>query len=212
MFARPCWEPADEKALYCFIDAYPWALLVSNGENGPYATNLPFLLDRSRGEHGTLVCHVAKANDHACVLQQARTPTLAVFEGPSSYVAGSWYPNRDMPPTYYYTAVHCYGSIRVQTEDALERWLEILVNRMESGFPNAWKMTDIVHEDITRRLPLIVGFELEVERIEGKFKLGQDEPKEYAMSICPHIAKRNDPEQQKLAEMIRRYNEERPDP
>jgi transcriptional regulator len=62
-----------------------WALLVNNGENGPYATNLPLLLDRSRGEHGTLVGHIARGNEHARVLPHATLPTPVVFEGPYSY-------------------------------------------------------------------------------------------------------------------------------
>src|SRR5207247_807509 len=116
MFVRPSWAPRSKEEVYDLIDENPWALLVNNGEDGPYATNLPLLLDRSRGEHGVLVGHVARANEHAQVLQAAKSPTLAVFEGPYSYVTPSWYPNRDMPSTYYYTAVHCYGRLRLQTD------------------------------------------------------------------------------------------------
>lgn len=211
MFVRPCWKLRSEEELYRLIDANPWALLVNNGDDGPYATNLPLLLDRSRGAYGVLVGHLARANEHACVLQNTHSPTLAVFEGPASYVTASWYPQRDMPSTYYYTAVHCYGRMRFQTESALEHWLEILTNRMEAGFPNAWKMTDIGHADIMRRLPLILGFEMEIQRIEGKFKLGQDEPKKDAMAACEHIANSAQPACQELAEMIRRYNQDRRD-
>lgn len=211
MFVRSSWKPRTEQEVYGLIDANPWALLVNNDDNGPYATNLPLLLDRSRGNNGVLVGHLARGNEHARVLQSTQTPTLAIFEGPSSYVTASWYPKRDMPSTYYYTAVHCYGSISFQSEPQLEHWLEILTNRMEAGFPNAWKMTDINHADITRRLPLILGFEIEIQKIEGKFKLGQDEPKKDAMAVCEHIASSARPACRELAEMIRRYNQDRPD-
>ncbi|HEV2306872.1 MAG TPA: FMN-binding negative transcriptional regulator [Candidatus Acidoferrales bacterium] len=211
MFVRHSWKPQTEQEVYSLIDANPWALLVNNGEDGPYATNLPLLLDRSRGNHGFLVGHLARANEHARVLQNTRTRTLAIFEGPSSYVTASWYPKRDMPSTYYYTAVHCYGSVRFQTEPVLEQWLELLTNRMEAGFPNAWKMTDIEHSEITRRLPLILGFEIEIQRIEGKFKLGQDEPKKDAMAVCEHVARSAQPACAELAEMIRRHNQGRPE-
>src|SRR5208283_4535152 len=103
------------KEMYDLIDSYPWALVVNNGNNGPYATNMPLLLDRTRGEHGFLIGHIARANDHAQVLQKNEGPTLAIFQGPYSYVTASWYPNRDMPPTFYYTAVHCYGNVKLQT-------------------------------------------------------------------------------------------------
>ena len=135
MFVRPCCKPRDAEAAYDLIGAYPWALLVQNGDDGPFATNLPLLLDRSRGPHGTLVGHMARMNDHSRVLAGARTPALAVFEGPYSFVTASWYPNRDMPSTYYYTAVHCYGRVRIQTEAELEAALGALTGRMEGHHP-----------------------------------------------------------------------------
>jgi transcriptional regulator len=209
MFVRPCWKPNTREDTYHVIEHYPWALLVSNGDDGPYATNMPFVLDRSRGEHGVLVGHIARANEHARVLQANTHPTLAIFEGPSSYVTGSWYPNRDMPSTYYYTAVHCYGKVRLQTDCELEHWLGILTNRMESEFPDGWKMNEIPHYDITRRLSHILGFEIPIQRLEAKFKLGQDEPKKDAMAVAAKLAV--DPSQQALAEMIRINNQERSD-
>ena len=209
MFVRPCWKPRSGDELLSFIDAYPWGLLVNNGAKGPLATNLPLLLDRTRGVHGTLVGHIARANLHSQVLSTADTPTLAIFHGPYSFVSGSWYPNRDMPSTFYYTAVHCYGRLRLQTQCELERWVGVLTQRFESELPNGWKVTDVPHSDITRRLPAIVGFEIEIETIEGKFKLGQDEPKKDAMAVCPHLEESLDPAHQELASLIRRYNTDR---
>lgn len=209
MFVRPCWKPRTGDELLALIDAYPWALLVNNDVNGPLATNLPLLLDRSRGLSGTLVGHIARANRHSQVLRTTDAPTLAIFHGPYSFVSGSWYPNRDMPSTYYYTAVHCYGRIRMQTDGELEHWVGVLTNRFESKLPNGWKMTDIPHSDITRRLPAIAGFELEIERIEGKFKLGQDEPKKDAMAVCTHLERNSDSSHHELSSLIRQYNGDR---
>lgn len=206
MFVRPCWRPRTEEELHQFIDTHSWALLVNNGNDGPYATNLPLLLDRSRGAHGTLVGHIARANHHAQVLADSEGPTLAIFEGPFSFVSGSWYPNRDMPSTYYYTAIHCYGSIRMQTEAELTHWIEILTNRMESNYPNGWKTADVPRVDITRRLAAIMGFEIEISRIEGKFKLGQDEPKKDAMAVYERLKDSPNSPERVLAEMIRTYN------
>jgi transcriptional regulator len=209
MFVRACWKPHTEEELFSFVDTYPWALLVNNDADGPYATNLPLLLDRSRGTVGTLVGHIARANHHAQVLAAAETPTLAIFQGPYSFVSGSWYPNRDMPSTYYYTSVHCYGKIRVQSESELEHWIEILTNRMESSYPNGWKLADVPHSDIKRRLPAIMGFEIEIKRIEGKFKLGQDEPKKDAMAVSEHLGHCPGSSHKTLSEMIRAYNADR---
>jgi transcriptional regulator len=211
MFVRSCWKPRTHDEMYDLIEHYPWALLVNNGDDGPYATNMPLLLDRSRGRHGVLVGHIARANAHAEVLRTASHPTLVVFEGPASYVTGSWYPNRDMPSTYYYTAVHCYGSVQLQTDEVLESWLEILTNRMEAEYPDGWKMTDIHHSGITRRLNHIMGFEIPIQRIEGKFKLGQDEPKKDAMAVATKLSLATDPQHRELSEMIHLYNRDRSD-
>jgi transcriptional regulator len=197
--------------MYSFIDLYPWALLVNNGERGPFATNVPLLLDRSSGPKGVLIGHLARANAHAAIIQSASTPALAVFQGPSSYVTASWYPKRDMPPTYYYTAVHCYGTIRVQENQRMRQWVEILTEKMEQSIPEGWKMNEIAETEITRRLPAIIGFEIEIERLEGKFKLGQDEPPKDAMAVAEHLRARGCEGDSALADFIHDYNHGRND-
>jgi transcriptional regulator len=210
MFVRPCWKPQSEDEIYDFVDQNPWGLLVNNAEHGPYATNLPLLLDRSRKGKGVLVGHIARANAHAAVLGSGSAPALAVFQGPYSYVTASWYPKRDMPPTYYYTAVHCYGSLRLQDEHELHRWVEILTERMESQLEDGWKTSEIEESAITRRLKAILGFEIEIERLEGKFKLGQDEPELDALAIAEHLASRNEGTDRDLGERICKYSGQRP--
>lgn len=209
MFVRPCWRPRCEDEPYRLVADNVWALLVTNGEDGPLATNLPLMLDRARGKHGVLVGHIARANEHAKVLQDARGPSLAIFEGPWSYVTASWYPNRDMPSTYYYTAVHCYGGVRLQTEAALEASVGRLTRQMETPLKDGWKLSDVAHSEITRRLPSILGFELEIERIEGKFKLGQDEPRKDALAVSARLSGSSDPAHRALAEMIQEHNLDR---
>ncbi len=211
MFVRSCWSPRSEEDAYDLIEANPWALLLSNDKQGPLATNLPLLLDRSRGRHGVLVGHVARANRHSQVLLHASTPALAVFHGPAGYVTPSWYPGRDMPGTYYYTAVHCYGRVRAHTDGELEAALEGLNDRMERSIPGGWHMDEVPHSEITRRLPAILGFDLEIERLEGKFKLGQDEPKKDALAVAARFAASEDPRRRELGEAVRLANQDRPE-
>jgi transcriptional regulator len=196
--------------MHDLVDAHPWALLVDNGEEGPFATNLPLVLDRARGQYGTLTGHLARANEHAGVLQSAREPSLAIFQGPYSYVTASWYPRRDLPSTYYYTAVHCYGRLRFQTDAELEASLVELTGRSEAPFPNGWRVDEIPEAEIARRLPAILGFEMTIDRIEGKFKLGQDEPRDDALSVAEHLERSGGPAEQALARLIRAYNAGRP--
>jgi transcriptional regulator len=208
MFVRSCWKPRSEEELWKFIDSYGWAILINNGDGGPYATNLPLILDRSKARP-VLVGHIAEGNEHTVALRSANAPTLAVFQGPWSYVTPSWYPNRDMPSTYYYTSVHCYGRVRIQAEEALRRSLEVLTERMEAQFTAGWKTSEIPPYDITRRLKHIIGFELDIERIEGKFKLGQDEPIKDAMAVGHRLAESPDNNQRELSRLVFEYNKDR---
>jgi len=211
MFVRPVWRPASPEEAWRLIDENLWALVINNGDDGPFVTNLPLLLDRSRGKHGTLIGHIARANEHAIALFASKTPTLAVFQGPYAYVTPSWYPNRDMPGTYYYTAVHCYGHVREQTDAQLEATLHVLNDRMERPIPGGWRLDEVPHKDITRPLPMIAGFELEIQRLEAKFKLGQDEPKKDAMAVADKLVASTDPMKQKLGEITRHANITRTD-
>lgn len=213
MFVRDCWKPRSEAEIFDLMEQNPWGLLVSNGTpatnevlSGPFATNLPLIL--SRGDI-TLTSHIARANAHALALLRDKAQVLAIFQGPSSYVTASWYPKRDMPPTVYYTAVHCYGSITFQEDANLRAALEELTQLHEEPFPNGWQTSDIPEKDITRRLPAILGFRIRIERLEAKFKLGQDEPKRDALAVAEHLIASEDPRNRALGEMTRRYNEDR---
>ncbi len=206
MFVRSAWRPRSDEEAFALIERHPWALLVNNGPRGPYVTNVPLMLDRSSGK-AVLIGHLARANNHAEVLQAATDPTLAVFQGPYSYVTSSWYPDRDMPPTYYYTAVHCYGRPQIQSDEILGRWLEVLTDRYERAYAAGWSTSEIEPEAITRRLKAIVGFEMPIEWMEAKFKLGQDEPKKDALAVASQLA--SDPTQRSLADLICSYNVDR---
>ena len=209
MFVRPCWRPNSPSDVRRIIDENPWALLVSQSEDGPLATNLPLLVDPNLGtakpDELVLVGHLARANHQLDQLRKTTSPVLAIFEGPWSYVTASWYPDRQMPSTYYYTAVHCYGHLEFQNEDKLDRSLEQLVNRMESEYPNGWKTDEIPRSEITRRFSLITGFRISVNRLEAKFKLGQDEPLRDALAVADTL-ERQDGEARALAAMIREQN------
>jgi transcriptional regulator len=210
VFVRPCWQPASSQDALELIEQNPWALLVSNGAEVPYATNLPLLLDRAE-EATVLVGHIARGNEHARALASGAegTPVLAVFEGPWSYVTASWYPNRDMPSTYYYTAVHCTGTLEMQSEAELDESLEELTQRMESQYPGGWRTNEIPRSEIVRRFPAIAGFRIRVSRVEAKFKLGQDEPLRDALAVAGVLEQHSSPHDQALAALIRRHNSAR---
>jgi len=209
MFVRACWKPFSENEIFDLIDHHSWGLLVSNGEAecGPFATNLAFVLERERR---TLISHLARANAHAAALLRDKSPALAIFEGPSQYVTASWYPGRDMPSTVYYTAVHCYGQLCFHDDKQLRAAIEDLTQKYEQDIPGGWQTSDIPEKDIARRLPSILGFELRIDRLEAKFKLGQDEPKRDALAVAERLLASESPSDRILGEMTKRYNENRP--
>jgi transcriptional regulator len=209
MFVRPCWLPQSEEDVFAIMESNPWGLLVSNGTEGPRLTNVAWVLDRKRGNHGCLTSHISRANEHAPALLEETNPVLAVFHGPSKYISASWYPLRDMPPTVYYTAVHCYGSLSFQDNATLREAIEELTNRSERGVPEGWRTSEIPESDVTRRLPKILGFDLLINRMEAKFKLGQDEPKRDAMAVGERLLLSEDPADRFLGGMIVRFNEDR---
>jgi transcriptional regulator len=206
MFVRPCWRPSSEQDAIELIEKNPWALLVSNRAGGPIATNLPLLFDYKRDDKTVLIGHIAKANEHAALLSNTDETMLAIFEGPYSYVTASWYPKRDMPSTYYYTAVHCYGRIALQDEPQLEESVERLTQMMEAPIAGGWKTSEIERAAITRRYKSILGFELHIDRLEAKFKLGQDEPLKDALAVAEQLEGRSGNDDLELASMIRKQN------
>jgi transcriptional regulator len=209
MFVRPSWVPQAPQDVYDLIAQNPWGLLVTNGTDGPDATNLPFILDATRGDKGVLTSHLSRANAHATALQQLLEPALAIFHGPSSYVTASWYPGRDMPPTVYYSAVHCYGPLVFHDPAQLRDAVEMLTARNEERVPNGWRTSEIPEQEVVRRLPAILGFELQIQRLEAKFKLGQDEPKRDAMAVAERLLQSANPQDAALGAMVYRYNEAR---
>jgi len=213
VFVRPSWRPTSPQDAFDLMEQNPWALLVSNSDEGPLATNLPLLFDgikpAKQEDSFMLVGHIARANHHLRSLALTKTPVLAIFQGPWSYVTASWYPNRDMPSTYYYTAVHCYGLIEFQQEEQLDKSLEQLIQQMESDYPNGWKSDEIPRSEITRRFAAIAGFRIRVTRMEAKFKLGQDEPLRDALAVAEVLGHHQGQQDQALAALIRKHNQAR---
>lgn len=210
MFVRPSWRPKSPSDIRRIIDENPWALLVSQTEDGPLATNLPLLVEADpngvQEDELVLVGHLARANEHLNHLRLTRSPVLAIFEGPWSYVTASWYPERQMPSTYYYTAVHCFGQLEFQDEHELDKSLEVLVTRMEAQYAGGWKTSEIPRSEVTRRFASIAGFRMRVTRLEAKFKLGQDEPLRDALAVAEALDGHQSPQDKKLAAMIREQN------
>lgn len=168
--------------LHALMKAHPLGQLVTHGPDGLDANPLPFELDATKGERGTLRAHVARANT---VWQTAADqPVLVIFQalnGADGYISPNWYPSKPEHhkhvPTWNYQVVHAHGVLRVHDD---ERYLRGLVARLtrdhekRSEQAKPWMMGDSPAEFIDGLLKSIVGLEIEITRLEGKFKLGQN--------------------------------------
>src|SRR5262249_7747423 len=139
-------------------------------------THLPFLLERTTGPHGVLLGHVARANPHWQGLDGQ--PVLAVFSGPHAYVSPTWYEAENVVPTSNYVAVHAYGTCRlVDDPDGITPILTASVATFERPMPRPWSL-DPSSDFFRRMVRAVVGFRIEVNRLEGKWKLNQNHPRE----------------------------------
>jgi transcriptional regulator len=169
----------DSEAIFGLMEAHPLGAWVCHTAGGRVANHVPFLLDRSRGEFGTLVGHVSRANPIWRALGAA-APSVVMFQGPQAYISPGWYPGKaahgKVVPTWNYTVAHAHGVARaVDNRD----WLLDMLNRLtathEADRPAPWRVGDAPADYVDRMLRAIVGVELPIQRLEGKLKASQDE-------------------------------------
>ena len=173
----PSWfAETDTTTLHDFIEQNSFGTLISQLEGAPFATHLPFVLDRNAGPHGTLFGHVARANPQW--QHFAGQTVLAMFNGPHTYISPTWFAAENFVPTWNYQAVHLYGQITtIDDEDSLLKIVQKLVAKYERNLPQPWSF-DPSTTLAKRMLAQIVGFRIDITRIEGKFKLSQNHPVE----------------------------------
>lgn len=176
MYIPAAFVEADQTKLHDFIEEHSFGLLVSQVQGSPFASHLPFLLERTVGLHGVLVGHMARANPH---WREANGQmALAIFSGPHAYISPTWYEAEQVVPTWNYTAVHVWGRFQiVEDEDALAEIVRESVRVYERAMPRPWSF-DGSATFVARLLAQIVGFRIEIEKIEGKWKLNQNHPAE----------------------------------
>lgn len=173
--------------LHDLIEADPFGLLVSAGEIAPYASHIPFLLDRDRGPQGTLVAHLARNNPQGESFA-GEQELLAIFQGPHGYVSPRWYNPGNAVPTWNYAVVHAYGTPRQITDpEDIRRQQERLVATYEGA--DGWTMDSQPEGYIDGMLRGIIAFEMPITRIEGKFKLSQNRPRADQITVIDRLRK-----------------------
>jgi transcriptional regulator len=204
MYTPKHFEETRVDALHRLIQAYPFATLVAHAAAGLAANHLPFeLVD------GVLHGHVARGNELA---QLDGAEVLLIFQGPDGYISPNWYPSKHETgrevPTWNYAVVHVHGRLRV-IDDAtwLRRLLETLTDHHEADQPQPWKVGDAPEDHIAKSLRAIVGLEVAIERIEGKFKLSQNHPARNRAGVIAGLRQRDGDGDVELAEWMSRQEE-----
>lgn len=209
MYLPGHFEVTDRATLEAFIERHSFATLVNVVDGAPFATHLPLVLDRGGSEHGSLLGHVARANPHWKSFDGA-SQALAIFQGPHAYVSPSSYAATPAVPTWNYAVVHAYGAPRaIDDEVWLVRLVDRLVGIYEAGRTPPWPGT-LPADYKAKQLRAIVGFEMVITRIEGKFKLNQNRSLEDQRGAIRDLETRDDPEAQAVAAMMKQRLKETP--
>lgn len=207
--------------MHDLIRAQPFASLVtmsvSGGAPGLVASHLPMVLEiHDDSALGTLKAHVARGNTQWRDLTST-IDALAIFAGPHHYISASWYPDAHQTgaevPTWNYAVVHAYGPLRaIEDPGWLLAHLQSLTQQHEAGFPGAWDPTDAPDGYIAQQMRGIVGLELPIRRLEGKWKASQNRNEVDREAVIHGLSVLNTPASLQMKQLIeeRRPDERRP--
>ncbi|SRR5712691_5037995 len=182
MFLPPHFKEDDVARLHDAIRKSGLATLVTYGPEGLDASHIPMLLETEPQPFGTLIGHVSRANSQWRSFA-SDVPALAIFLGPEAYVSPSWYATKrqtgKVVPTWNYVAIHAYGQLQVfHDADRLLDLVTRLTHQQEDRRAQPWAVDDAPADYVQAQLKGIVGFELPIARLEGKWKVSQNRPAE----------------------------------
>jgi transcriptional regulator len=162
----------DRKFLHDFMEEFAFVDLVT-ATHGIRITHIPSLLDRTTGKYGTIRGHIARQNPQRETFN-SREPAVVVFRGPHSYISPTWYAKTEVVPTWNFAVVHASGKLKpIDEPKALHDLLAQLIHKFE-GEGSAYNFAKLPDSYTSGMIGGIIGFEMEIEVLEGKFKLGQE--------------------------------------
>ena len=200
MYVPAAFRETDREKQFDLIEQNSFGLLVSMHQGEPFATHLPLLLDRTAAPNGRLVGHVARANPQ---WHEAQGQTvLAIFSGPHAYISPTWYEAENVVPTWNYAAVHAYGTFRaIHDPGDLLKIVGRYVDFFEATMPRPWKFDSEC--DYSQKLAgAIVGFVIEIGRLEGKWKLNQNQPRDRRQKVVQALRAAGDESSQRVADLM----------
>lgn len=207
MYLPKSFHETHSDVLHALIRDYPFGTVIMHGTEALTANHLPLELISETSLHG----HVARGNELA---KADGAQVLVIFQGADGYISPNWYPSKHVTgrevPTWNYAVVHVHGRLRVVEDKTwLRQLLERLTNRHEATLPNPWHVSDAPEDHIEKMLSMIAGVEIEIERIEGKFKLSQNHPDANRAGVLHGLAERNSRRDAELAVLMQQAEERR---
>lgn len=194
----------DADRLAAFLENHPFGTLISVDEGVPIISHVPLLFERGAGMYGRLTGHLARANPHWQLLIKGET-VLTLFQGPHAYVSPAWYATPGGVPTWNYAVVHVQGVPRlVEDPRQCAEILRQMTAIYESRFPAPWQF-DGAEEKYSRLLDRIVGLEIEITAIQGKFKLSQNRSPADRRQVIGKLQGADAWEPRELASMMEEY-------
>jgi len=178
MYNPPYFPEERTDVLHSLIREHSLAAVITMGPEGLIANHIPLILDAEAGPLGTLRGHVSRMNPQWRD-SLPHVSALAIFQGPSAYITPSWYPSRQeagkVVPTYNYVVVHAHGTLRTYEDpELLLRNVRALTELHEAPFAQRWSVDDAPEDFIRSQLKGIVGIEIPIARLEGKWKVSQN--------------------------------------
>jgi transcriptional regulator len=201
MYIPEPFKQPDSRKLFEFIEANSFGLLVSQLDGMPFASHVPFLLDRAALPHGSLLGHLALANPQW--RQAEGQDVLAIFSGPHAYISPTWYEAEQVVPTWNYVAVHVYGKLNlIHDPETLGNLLSAFVERYESALPRPWQF-DPASDFARKMMKAVAGFHIDITGLEGKWKLNQNRPREQRERVVRQLQTFTDENSQAIADVMK---------
>ena len=201
MYIPSAFTVDDLQTLHAFMQRYSFATVVSTTDNDAQASHLPLLLEPHEGRFGRLIGHMAKANPQWKTA--ADKPVLVIFQGPHAYISPSWYAEDNVVPTWNYAAVHTCGVMKLETDNAkVRRIVEQYVDFYEAAMVRPWSLETPEPAFVDQLVDGIVGFTIDIDRIEGKWKLSQNHSEERRQRVIAGLQKRQHAGDTEVAEMM----------
>ncbi len=206
MYVPPLFREDRAGHLQDLMRSHPLAVLVTLNRNGLNASHVPLVHEPRPGSWGMLRGHLARANPQTRDLQP-ECEALAIFHGPQAYISPSWYATKRQTgrvvPTWNYAVVHAYGTIETYTDAArLRRHVAALTAVHETRF-SQWTVNDAPESYIDGLLRAIVGIDITITRLEGKWKMSQNRPAEDRAGVVEGLLSIGEPESAAIAQLVR---------